>query len=240
MPPAPASPPPVIRLTDRQEAFCQAMACGTGGAQAARVAGYSPKGAKQRGAFLMDQPEIRVRIDQLRAARRAEHQTLLDEAAGQVETIIANALENKRSTLALRAIEFRLKLCGAIQDKRIAHHYQLDRRHPDADLEHLDPDPEEELDAFYGAPPVKAIQSPAQPPAQSPAQSPAKSKPKLKPEPEPEPERKIVTLNDDLFRSPPKPPATASLFASTALMAPVPALATAPAPRYHTPASAAA
>jgi len=236
MPPAPASPPPVIRLTDRQEAFCQAMACGTGGAQAARVAGYSPKGAKQRGAFLMDQPEIRVRIDQLRAARRAEHQTLLDEAAGQVETIIIDALENKRSSLALRAIEFRLKLCGAIQDKRIAHHYHLDRNHPDADLEDLNPDPEEELDAFYGAPPVKAIQSPAQPPAQSPAQSPAKSNPKLKPEPKPE--RKMVTLNDDLFRSPPKPPATASLFASTALTAPVPALGSAP--RYHAPASAAA
>ena len=218
------------------------MACGTGGAQAARVAGYSPKGAKQRGAFLMDQPEIRVRIDQLRAARRAEHQTLLDEAAGQVETIITDAMENKRSSLALRAIEFRLKLGGAIQDKRIAHHYHLDRCHPDEDLEHLNPDPEEELDAFYGAPPVKAIQSPAQPPAQSPAQSPAKSKPKLKPEPklEPEPERKIVTLDDDLFRSPPNPPATASLFASTALTAPVPALGPAPAPRYQAPASAAA
>jgi phage terminase small subunit len=238
MPPAPASPPPVIRLTDRQEAFCQAMACGTGGAQAARVAGYSPKGAKQRGAFLMDQPEIRVRIDQLRAARRGEHQVLLDEAAGQVETIIIDALENKRSSLALRAIEFRLKLCGAIQDKRITHHYHLDRNHPDEDLEHLDPDPEEELDAFYGAPPVKAVQSPAQPPALSPAQSLAKSKPKLKSEPKPE--RKIVTLNDDLFRSPPKPPAIASLFASTALTAPVPPLAPAPAPRYQAPASAAA
>ena len=208
MPPAPASPPPVIRLTDRQEAFCQAMACGTGGAQAARVAGYSPKGAKQRGAFLMDQPEIRVRIDQLRAARRDKHQTLLDEAAGQVETIITDALENKRCTLALRAIEFRLKLRGAIQDKRVAHHYHLDRRHPDADLEHLDPDSEEELDAFYDAPPVKAIQSPA----------------KLKPE------RKIVTRNDDLSRSLPKPPATGSLFASTAL--------TAPTPRYHASAAA--
>jgi phage terminase small subunit len=31
--------------------------------RSARVAGYSPKGAKQRGAFLMDQPKIRVRID---------------------------------------------------------------------------------------------------------------------------------------------------------------------------------
>ena len=39
------------------------MACRIGGAEAARAAGYSAKGAKQRGAFLMRQPEIRVRID---------------------------------------------------------------------------------------------------------------------------------------------------------------------------------
>src|SRR4051812_24709041 len=156
----PVSASPTLRLTDRQEAFCQAMACDVGGAEAARRAGYSPKGAKQRGAFLMNQPEIRVRVQQLRAGRRADHQTLLDEAAGHVQEIIADALENKRCALALRAIEFRLKLHGVIQDKRIAHHYHLDRRHPDADLEHLDPDAQEELDAFHGAPPVKAIQSP--------------------------------------------------------------------------------
>src|SRR3954469_14797119 len=97
--PLPAASPTIIRLTDRQEAFCQAMACNVGGAEAARRAGYSAKGAKQRGAFLMRQPEIRIRIDQLRAGRRADHQTLLAEVAGQVETIIADALENKRCTL---------------------------------------------------------------------------------------------------------------------------------------------
>jgi phage terminase small subunit len=140
--------PPVIRLTDRQEAFCQAMACNAGGAEASRRAGYSAKGAKQRGAFLMRQPEIRIRIDQIRASRRADHRTLLDEAAGQVETIIADALENKRCTLALRAIEFRLKLRGVIQDRRINHRYYIDHAHPDTDVEHLKPDAEEELDAI--------------------------------------------------------------------------------------------
>ena len=127
--PAAASPLPVIRLTDRQEAFCQAMACNTGGAEAARMAGYSAKGAKQRGAFLMRQPEIRVRIDQLRAGRHADHQTLLNDAASQVEVIITDALEKKSCGLALRAIEFRLKLRGVIQDRRIAHHYHLDHDH---------------------------------------------------------------------------------------------------------------
>src|SRR3954451_20212575 len=102
MPPTPASPPPVIRLTDRQEAFCQAMACNTGGAEAARRAGYSPKGAGQRGAFLVRQPEIRVRVQQLRATRQGDHQSLLDDAATQVEDIITDALDKKSCGLALR------------------------------------------------------------------------------------------------------------------------------------------
>ena len=152
MPTVPASAPPVIRLTDRQEAFCQAMACDVGGAEAARRAGYSAKGAKQRGAFLMSQPEIRVRVQQLRAKRRGDHQTLLDEAAVLVEDIITGAMEKKSCGLALRAVEFRLKLGGVIQDRRIAHHYHQDQRHPDADQEDLDCDPREELDALPSPP----------------------------------------------------------------------------------------
>jgi hypothetical protein len=161
--PAPAStenlpavkPQPVTStrppLTSRQEAFCHAMAGGVGGAEAARRAGYSGNGAKQRGAFLMRQPEIRVRIDEIRASRQADHQAQLDEADQQVSRVIDEAFETNRPALALRAIEFRLKLCGVIQDKRIAHHYYgcLDNRaHPDADLEGLDGDPEEELDSI--------------------------------------------------------------------------------------------
>jgi hypothetical protein len=137
------------RLTPRQEAFCNAMACGVGGAEASRRAGYSANGAKQRGAFLMRQPEIRVRIDEIRASRQAAHQAQLDEAAEQVGCVIDDAFETGRPGLALRAIEFRLKLLGVIQDKRIAHHYYgcLDSHaHPDADLEDLDGDPDEELD----------------------------------------------------------------------------------------------
>jgi hypothetical protein len=137
------------RLTSRQEAFCHAMACNVGGAEAARRAGYSASGAKQRGAFLMRQPEIRVRVDEIRTARQADHQAQLDEAAEQVGRVIEDAFETGRTDLALRAIEFRLKLRGVIQDKRIAHHYFgcLDSRpHPDADLEDLDGDPDEELD----------------------------------------------------------------------------------------------
>ena len=219
MPPVPASAPPVIRLTDRQEAFCQAMACDVGGAEAARRAGYSAKGAKQRGAFLMSQPEIRVRVQQLRAKRRGDHQTLLDEAAVLVEDIITDAMEKKSCGLALRAVEFRLKLGGVIQDRRIAHHYHLDQPHPDADLENLDSDPQEELDAVLHRQQAKAAIAPKAKalPAPVVTQGPA------------------VTRDSDLPRFLAQPPATGSLLDSTAMAALVPALTPTPAPRFRFP-----
>jgi hypothetical protein len=210
----------VIRLTDRQEAFCQAMACNAGGAEASRRAGYSAKGAKQRGAFLMRQPEIRIRIDQIRASRRADHRTLLDEAAGQVETIIADALENKRCTLALRAIEFRLKLRGVIQDRRINHHYYIDHGHPDADVEHLKPDAEEELDAIRLLPPAKASTQPAPAAAIEAPAIPAIPSSRAGQQSDSTPVPKIVTPVSDLSGFLPKPLADGSLFASTSLTAP--------------------
>jgi hypothetical protein len=147
--PPPASPSRQPRLTSRQEAFCEAMSHNVGGSEAARRAGYSASGAKQRGAFLMSQPEIRLRVDEIRAERRVQHQAHLDEADEQVGWVIADAFESKRPALALRAIEFRLKLRGVIQDKHIAHHHRgaLDTLpHPDADMEDLPGDPEEDLD----------------------------------------------------------------------------------------------
>jgi hypothetical protein len=177
------------RLTPRQEAFCHAMACGVGGAEASRRAGYSANGAKQRGAFLMRQPEIRVRIDEIRASRQAAHQAQLDEAAEQVGCVIDDAFETGRPGLALRAIEFRLKLLGVIQDKRIAHHYYgcLDSQpHPDADLEDLDGDPEEELDPIRFQPgylPEPAMDDPVIPAVTS-DDLPALSAPARKPAPD--------------------------------------------------------
>ncbi|WP_158045012.1 terminase small subunit [Skermanella pratensis] len=162
MSPSPAAVPsrpgsaPAIVLTLRQEAFCAAMALGVGGAEAARRAGYSPNGAKQRAALLMRQPEIRVRIDQIRIAGSAHRQLHLDDAVAVVSEILDGALEGKSFGLALKAVEFRLKLEGIIQDKRIAHHYHLDAAHPDADLERLDCDPEEELDHIRFPAPVSA------------------------------------------------------------------------------------
>ncbi|UEM05677.1 terminase small subunit [Skermanella rosea] len=191
--------PPVIVLPPRQEAFCQAMACNVGAAEAARRAGYSPKGAKQRGAVLMGQPEIRVRVAQLRAGRSADHQADLEEAATLVRTIMDEALERKSLGLSLRAIELWLRLRGVVQDKRIPHHFLGDKPHPDADLENLDCDPDDE--------PAQA--APAKPTAPHPA--PVK------------PSRPAPKRNSDLSALPiVTSPKTAALFGSTSLGAPVP------------------
>jgi phage terminase small subunit len=165
----------------------------------------------------MSQPEIRVRVQQLRASRRGDHQTLLDEAAVLVEDIITDAMEKKSCGLALRAVEFRLKLGGVIQDRRIAHHYHLDQRHPDADLENLDPAPQEEFDALPRQP-AKAIAPKAQ----------ALPAPVVTQDP-------VVTRDSDLPRFMTQPPASGSLLGSTAMAALMPARNPAPAPRFRLP-----
>ncbi|QQP91776.1 terminase small subunit [Skermanella sp. TT6] len=210
-----ASAPPVIVLPPCQEAFCQAMACNVGGAEAARRAGYSPKGAKQRGAVLMTQPEIQVRVAQLRADRRAGHQADLEEAATLVRTIMEEALERKSLGLSLRAIELWLKLRGVVQDKRIPHHFLGDRPHPDADLEGLDCDPDDEaVQAVAFPPPAPAIASTAG--------APTRIRPAAAPAPAPAPAGKPgAKRNSDLSGLPVvTSAASAALFGSTALSAP--------------------
>ncbi|WP_158044607.1 hypothetical protein [Skermanella pratensis] len=194
------------------------MACGVGGAEAARRAGYSPNGAKQRGAVLMSQPEIRVRVGQLSADRWAGHQADLDEAASLVKTIMYEALERKSLGLTLRAVELWTKLRGVVQDKRIPHHYLGDRPQPDADLESLDCTPEEEADcAMAGQQPAPEPGKASKP---SNADRPGKPAVPFRPVPAAKPAPK---RNSDLSaRSIVTSPTTAALFGSTSLSAPVP------------------
>ncbi|QQP87670.1 terminase small subunit [Skermanella sp. TT6] len=210
-----ASAPPVIVLTPRQEAFCQAVAGGVGRAEAARRAGYSPKGAKQRGAVLMSQPEIQVRVAQLRAGRLASHQADLEEAAALVRTIMEEALERKSLGLSLRAVELWLKLRGVVQDKRIPHHFLGDKPHPDADLENLNCDPDDE----------PAPTAPAKPAARHPAtrNSDLSALRTVTSPVKPAPAKPVPARNSDLSAPPiVTSPATAALFGSTSLSAPVP------------------
>ncbi|EWY37394.1 hypothetical protein N825_11730 [Skermanella stibiiresistens SB22] len=128
------------------------MAAGASAAEAARRAGYSPKGAKQRGHFLMSRPEVRAHIDQLRQLHRAFHKAELDNAAEIMEIAIGDALDAKKPMQVMRAVEFRLKLIGVIQDRRITLHHHDDRQSPDAVVEDMAPDPDEWLDGLPDEP----------------------------------------------------------------------------------------
>ncbi|EWY36720.1 hypothetical protein N825_25705 [Skermanella stibiiresistens SB22] len=217
------------------------MSFNVGGAEAARRAGYSANGAKQRGAFLMRQPEIRIRVDEIRTARCVQHQAHLDEADEQVGWVIEDAFETKRPALALRAIEFRLKLRGVIQDKRIAHHHHgaLDSRpHPDADLESLPGDPEEDLDPIRFRPGF--VPEPAAEPIPS-----ATPEPEIEPETEDDPAlseddlmARIVTngyLSAELARVTAHFAALKASTAPASVPAPFPASAPAPLPASPPP-----
>lgn len=153
---------PAPRLAARQELFCEGIAAGASAAEAARRAGYSPRGAKQRGHFLLGREEIRVRIDALRAERRAFHQSRLDRAAEVMETIIADAVAAKKPGIAMRAVEFQLKLLGVVQDRRIPHHFHGEGWSPDADVQEMAPDPMEWLDSVPAAPEPAAPASEAE------------------------------------------------------------------------------
>jgi hypothetical protein len=146
--PAPGTPSRLSFFTRRQ-LFCQHFAAGAGGAEAVRRSGYSPNGAKQRAHVLLTQPEIRLRIEALRAERRAEHQRHLSDAVAIVDGVIADAAQHSKPSVVLRAVELKLKLQGVIRDKRIDF-YSYDTPSPDADLENVECNRGEEFDGLPG------------------------------------------------------------------------------------------
>jgi hypothetical protein len=145
-----AATPTRSSFFSRRELFCQHFAAGAGGAEAVRRSGYSPNGAKQRAHVLLTQPEIRLRIEALRAERRAEHQRHLVDAIEIVNGVIADAAQQSKSSVVLRAVEFRLKLQGVIGDKRIDFYSYNQVPSPDADLENVDCNRGEEFDGLPG------------------------------------------------------------------------------------------
>ena len=87
---ATASPP--TRLSSRQELFSLHVARGASFAQAARLAGYSPQGARQRGSVLMAESDIRLRVETLRRAWMAEREGRVERAIERLDRIIDMAI----------------------------------------------------------------------------------------------------------------------------------------------------
>src|SRR4051794_3550287 len=155
------SPPPA-RLSSRKELFAHHVAYGASLAQAARLAGYSPQGARQRGSLLMANSDIRIRVEKLRRSWLADREKHIGEAVAEVTQVIDKALRLDRPAAAIKAIELKLKLQGVIRDPR----FSLYTVTPDDDLTTCLFDPREDEDMPIDLPPD----------------------PEPEPQPEPEPE----------------------------------------------------
>jgi phage terminase small subunit len=166
------SHPEASPLPPRQEFFAYHVAQGASLAQAARLAGYSPQGARQRGSLLMSDSDIRLRVEALRRSWLAEREKQIGEAVAEVAQVIDTALRLDRPGAAIKAIELKLKLRGIIRDPR----FSLYNATPDDDLTTAMFDPREDED-----PPLDL------PPADIPAEIPVEAPPPVQVIPAPEP-----------------------------------------------------
>jgi phage terminase small subunit len=176
--PASTTPVPNPRpLLPRQELFAYHAARGASLAQASRLAGYSPQGARQRGSVLMANSDIRLRVEEFRRSWMAERNASIDEAVEETGQVIETALRLERPTAALKAIELKLKLRGIIHDRR----FSLYTESPDDDLSTCFFDPREDED-----PPLEPLAEAPAPPAEPPAPAPPIA---ATPVPQPEPRK---------------------------------------------------
>jgi hypothetical protein len=162
----PASTAP---LPYRHELFAQHVARGAGLAQAVRLAGYSPQGARQRGCVLMADPAVRRRVETLRQDWMAERARHAEEAIGQLRQIAEMALRGDSPTTAMNAVLLQLKLRGVVQDSRAG----LYASSPDDDLAKALFDPREDEDPPLDppTPPEPAVLQAPEPIATAPAPS---------------------------------------------------------------------
>jgi phage terminase small subunit len=155
-PTAPATPAPTHRrLLPRQELFAYHAARGASLAQASRLVGYSPQGARQRGSVLMANSDIRLRVDEFRRSWMAERDASIAEAVEEAGQVVEMAIRLERPTAALLALELKLKLRGIVHDRR----FSLYTESPDDDLSTCLFDPREDED-----PPLEPLpEAPASP-----------------------------------------------------------------------------
>src|SRR3954453_5841079 len=165
-------------LNPRQELFAYHAARGASLAQASRLAGYSPQGARQRGSVLMANSDIRLRGGEFRRSWMAERDATIAEAVEETGQVIETALRLNRPTAALKAIELKLKLRGIIHDRR----FSLYTDSPDDALSTCLFDPREDEDPPLeplAEPVAEAPASPAEPPPAEPAPQPQPRNPQL-------------------------------------------------------------
>ena len=97
-------------LSARQRMFCQRLAAGASGAEAARAAGYSPQAAAQQASRMLRNPRVLGEIERLVLSPQLREQAELDRLLSKVETIFSKALRDGQCSPALRAVELEAAL----------------------------------------------------------------------------------------------------------------------------------
>ena len=105
-----ADPPTPRPLTLRQERFCQAFVIDPVAARAAREAGYSREWAGKIGWRLLKSDRIRARLLEIQTDLARELNDGLDPFIGKLEVIYRQAVADRRTLAAVRAVELQARL----------------------------------------------------------------------------------------------------------------------------------
>jgi hypothetical protein len=97
-------------LTPQQEAFCQAFAEGGSAAAAARAAGYAEGSARTQGWRLLQQREVRRRLNQLRDNAGAARHAFAGRMFAQAEALRRKATHDGDLRTAMQAMNLQLKM----------------------------------------------------------------------------------------------------------------------------------
>ncbi|MBT5109624.1 MAG: terminase small subunit [Rhodospirillaceae bacterium] len=103
-------------LNERQKRFCEAYVRQPVGRYAALEAGYSPKGATVQAYRLLERPDIRARIDELRADVAARNCLRKDTILSKLEAIYEGSMASHQYHAAVRAVELQARLSMVTQE----------------------------------------------------------------------------------------------------------------------------
>ena len=101
-----------MALNEKQEKFCQNYILHRNATEAAKAAGYAPESAKNQGYRLLQNSEIKTRVEEL----ESELTTTVD-VISEVERQYSVAKEGKHTNSALKALELLSRVRGAKPEK---------------------------------------------------------------------------------------------------------------------------
>ena len=127
-----------MKLTTKQEKFCQLVAAGKGLSEAFRLAGYGPNAKPatiNRGAkTLFDTPKISARIEVIQAKHAKRHAVTVDSLVDELEDARSLALRVESPSAAVSATMGKGKLLGLVVDKSDNQHVIGFENMSDSDL----------------------------------------------------------------------------------------------------------